>query len=91
MSTVHINRGSGPGPVRTIGPVRADRAGGDPAGQAGRGPMRVLRRLRTAWAGRRTVLFCDRCATVQVCDTACRVAAARDRAIGLRDGLGGPR
>ncbi|WP_420123229.1 hypothetical protein [Nakamurella sp.] len=53
--------------------------------------MSAVGRLRAAWRDRPAVRFCDACAAVQVCDTACRAAAARDRAVALGHGLTGPR
>lgn len=35
-------------------------------------------RLRAALSDRPVVRFCDACASVTLCDTACRVTAARD-------------
>lgn len=43
--------------------------------------MSLMNRLRAALTDRPAVTFCDACASVSVCDTACRVAAARDRAL----------
>jgi hypothetical protein len=43
--------------------------------------MNVIRRLRAALADRRSIEFCDSCGSVCICDTACRVSAARDRAL----------
>lgn len=40
----------------------------------------LLARVRAALRDRPVVRFCDGCASVTVCDTACRAAAARDRA-----------
>jgi hypothetical protein len=43
--------------------------------------MNLVRRLRSVLSDRPSIEFCDSCASVSVCDTACRVAAARDRAL----------
>lgn len=51
----------------------------------------VLARWRAALRHRPTVRFYDRCASVAVCDTACRAAAARDPATAAYLSLPGPR
>jgi hypothetical protein len=43
--------------------------------------MNLVRRLRSVLSDRPSIEFCDSCASVCACNTACRVDAARDRAL----------
>ena len=43
--------------------------------------MNLVRRLRSVLSDRPSIEFCDSCASVSACDTACRVSAARERAM----------
>jgi hypothetical protein len=52
--------------------------------------MRMVTRLRAALADQPSVQLCDSCGSVSVCDTSCRAAAARDRAVGACLTLAGP-
>lgn len=52
---------------------------------------RMLARLRVAIIDRPVVRFDEARGRVQVCDTSCRAAGARDRAVGAYFRMSGPR